>query len=241
KFPPCDPWALGLRIPLLPLLLLLLTLMKLSWSLTDEDKKLIVDLHNHYRSKVIPPAANMLKLSWDPELEAFAKGYAAKCIWEHNKERGWRGENLFAMYGDLNVTTAVEQWYDEYKYYNMTTLTCKEGEMCGHYTQVVWATTEHVGCGMQFCKTLQFLNDTDMYLLVCNYVPPGNVKGNKPYKEGASCSMCPDGYSCKKSLCGNEINSIDCWGRLSDLILIFPGCFHLGMIVVKPPVPWEAE
>ncbi|KAL8168415.1 UNVERIFIED_CONTAM: Peptidase inhibitor 16, partial [Gekko kuhli] len=74
--------------------------------------------------------------SWDPELETFAKDYATKCIWGHNKERGWRGENLFAMTGDLNVETAVENWYNEYQHYNMTTLTCAEGQMCGHYTQV---------------------------------------------------------------------------------------------------------
>lgn len=53
----------GLQIPLLlPLLLLLLSAMKLSWSFTDDEKKLIVDLHNLYRAKVSPPAADMLKM-----------------------------------------------------------------------------------------------------------------------------------------------------------------------------------
>lgn len=74
--------------------------------------------------------------SWDPELETFAKDYAEKCTWEHNKERGRRGENLFAMSGSLDVKIAVETWYNEYQFYNYTTLECKEGEMCGHYTQV---------------------------------------------------------------------------------------------------------
>ncbi|XP_042317411.1 peptidase inhibitor 16 [Sceloporus undulatus] len=190
----------GLRIPLLPpFLLLLLTAMQLSWSFTSEDKKLIVDLHNQYRTKVSPPAADMRKMNWDPELETFAKDYATKCIWEHNKERGRRGENLFAMSGDLEVKTIVESWYNEYQYYNMTTLTCEEGQMCGHYTQVVWANSERVGCGTVFCETLEVLNDTDMHLVVCNYEPPGNVKGHKPYKEGEPCSMCPEGYSCKDS------------------------------------------
>ncbi|XP_008107961.2 peptidase inhibitor 16 [Anolis carolinensis] len=192
----------GLRSPLLPLLLLLLlTAMELSWSFSSEDKKLILDLHNQYRSKVSPPAADMLKMSWDPELEAIAKDYATKCIWEHNPDRGRRGENLFAMSGDLDVKTIVESWYDEYQYYNMTTLTCEEGQMCGHYTQVVWANTERVGCETVFCETLTVLNDTDMHLVVCNYEPPGNVKGHKPYKEGEPCSMCPEGYSCKDALC----------------------------------------
>ncbi|XP_062974992.1 peptidase inhibitor 16 [Elgaria multicarinata webbii] len=194
----------GLRIPLLPLLLLWLTLMELSWSFTEKDKKLIVDRHNWFRSQVSPPAADMLKLSWDPELEAFAKDYAEKCAWKHNEERGQRGENLLATSGDLDLENAVEEWYKENQYYNMTTLTCEEDQMCGHYTQVVWATSERVGCGTVFCETLHLTNDTDMNLLVCNYEPPGNVIGHKPYKEGAPCSMCPDGYSCKDSLCASS-------------------------------------
>lgn len=52
----------GLRIPLLPPLLLFLSAMELSWSFTDDQKKLIVDLHNEYRSQVSPPAADMLKM-----------------------------------------------------------------------------------------------------------------------------------------------------------------------------------
>ncbi|ETE64476.1 Peptidase inhibitor 16, partial [Ophiophagus hannah] len=169
----------GLRIPLLsPLLLLLLAEMELSWSFTDEEKKQIVDQHNLYRSMVSPSAANMRKMRWDSELEAFAKNYSTKCTWEHNKERGYRGENLFAMSGNLDLEKAVEDWYIEYQYYNYSTLACIEGKMCGHYTQVVWATSERVGCGTT-----------------------GNIRGHKPYILGDSCSMCPDGYSCNNNLC----------------------------------------
>ncbi|KAG6935385.1 peptidase inhibitor 16, partial [Chelydra serpentina] len=133
----------------LPPLLLLLTAVELSWSLTDDDKRLIVEMHNQYRSQVSPPAADMLKMSWAPDLEAFAKAYAAKCIWGHNKERGRRGENLFAITDEMDVEVALEQWYNEHEHYNLTTSKCTVGQMCGHYTQVVWANSERVGCGMQ--------------------------------------------------------------------------------------------
>ncbi|XP_029855396.1 peptidase inhibitor 16 isoform X2 [Aquila chrysaetos chrysaetos] len=175
--------------------------LELSWSLTDEEKKIILDEHNKYRSQVSPPAMDMLKMSWDTELEAFAQAYAEKCIWDHNKERGRRGENLFAMAPTLDLEFAVEDWNGEEKYYNLTTSMCVPGQMCGHYTQVVWASTHQIGCGAKFCEKIEGIETEDMYLLVCNYYPPGNMKGRKPYKEGPSCSQCPEGRVCVNSLC----------------------------------------
>ncbi|XP_075632036.1 peptidase inhibitor 16 isoform X2 [Balearica regulorum gibbericeps] len=175
--------------------------LELSWSLGDEEKKIILDEHNKYRSQVSPPAMDMLKMSWDTELEAFAQAYAEKCIWDHNKERGRRGENLFAMAPTLDLEFAVEDWNGEEKYYNLTTSTCVPGQMCGHYTQVVWASTHRIGCGAKFCEKIDGIETEGMYLLVCNYYPPGNMKGRKPYKEGPSCSQCPEGRACVNSLC----------------------------------------
>lgn len=43
-------------------LFLLLTALELSWSLTDEEKRIILDEHNKYRSQVSPPAVDMLKM-----------------------------------------------------------------------------------------------------------------------------------------------------------------------------------
>ncbi|XP_071624787.1 peptidase inhibitor 16 isoform X2 [Heliangelus exortis] len=185
----------------LPPVFLLLTALELSWSLSDEEKKIILDGHNLYRSQVSPPAMDMLKMTWDTELEAFAQAYAEKCIWDHNKERGRRGENLFAMAPILDLEFAVEDWNAEEKYYNFSTATCVPGQMCGHYTQVVWASTHQIGCGSKFCGKIDGLDTEDMYLLVCNYYPPGNMKGRKPYREGPSCSQCPQGRVCVNSLC----------------------------------------
>ncbi|NXA20353.1 PI16 inhibitor, partial [Ibidorhyncha struthersii] len=187
----------------LPPVFLLLTALEMSWSLSDEEKKIILDGHNKYRSQVSPPAMDMLKMSWDTELESFAQAYAEKCIWDHNKERGRRGENLFAMAPTLDLEFAVEDWNGEEKYYNLTTSACVPGQMCGHYTQVVWASTHQIGCGAKFCEKIDGIDTEGMYLLVCNYYPPGNMKGRKPYKEGPSCSQCPEGRVCVNSLCGN--------------------------------------
>ncbi|RWV93821.1 hypothetical protein BHE74_00016028 [Ensete ventricosum] len=45
---------------------------------------------------------------------------------------------------------------------------------CSHYTQMVWKTTQRVGCARIFCDS------GDTYA-VCEYDPHGNVIGARPY------------------------------------------------------------
>ncbi|XP_005389688.1 PREDICTED: peptidase inhibitor 16 isoform X2 [Chinchilla lanigera] len=188
----CGLWAL---------LLLLLT-MGPATALKEDERQLMVQLHNLYRAQVSPPASDMLQMRWDPELAAFAKAYAQKCVWGHNEDRGRRGENLFAITDEgLDLPLAVEEWHHEREHYNLSAGACAAGQMCGHYTQVVWSKTERIGCGSHFCETLQGVEETNIHLLVCNYEPPGNVKGKRPYREGTPCSQCPPGYSCENTLC----------------------------------------
>jgi len=79
--------------------------------------------------------------------------------------------------------------------------------MCGHYTQVVWAKTRHVGCAIQDCSPLTGAFSQGTYL-VCNYGPAGNYVGQKPFLKGAACSKCTSGTSwCNdKGLCNAECN-----------------------------------
>ncbi|XP_070275519.1 peptidase inhibitor 16 isoform X2 [Myotis yumanensis] len=187
---------------LLPPLLLLGATPGPAGALSDEERRTMVDLHNLYRAQSSPPAANMLQMRWDEELAAFAKAYAQQCVWGHNKERGRRGENLFAITDEgMDVPLAVEQWHVEREYYNFSAATCEPSQMCGHYTQVVWAKTDRIGCGSHFCEKLQGVEETNVHLLVCNYEPPGNVRGRRPFEEGTPCSQCPSGYRCENSLC----------------------------------------
>ncbi|XP_040839221.1 peptidase inhibitor 16 isoform X2 [Ochotona curzoniae] len=101
----------------------------------------------------------------------------------------------------MDVPLAMEEWYQEHAYYNLSAATCAQGQVCGHYTQVVWAKTERIGCGTHFCEKLEGVKETNIQILVCNYEPPGNVKGKRPYQEGTPCSQCPSGYRCENKLC----------------------------------------
>ena len=47
------------------------------------------------------------------------------------------GQNLyFTTASELNVSSALQAYFDEKSHYDYDTLACESGEMCGHYTQV---------------------------------------------------------------------------------------------------------
>ncbi|NWV35338.1 PI16 inhibitor, partial [Grantiella picta] len=181
-------------------LLLVLSVLELSWSLSDEEKKIILDEHNRYRSQVDPPARAMMKMTWDTDLEVNAQAFAEKCIWGRNGDRN--GKNIIAVNSTLNVKLAIEKWNEERQFYNLTTSLCDRREMCSRYTQVVWAKTSRIGCEAHFCEKIDGIKVQKMHLLVCSYYPTGNVSGRKPYLEGPSCSSCPTDTVCKDNLCG---------------------------------------
>ncbi|NWZ92708.1 PI16 inhibitor, partial [Nesospiza acunhae] len=184
----------------LPPILLVLSVLELSWCLSDEEKKIILDEHNKYRSQVSPPAQAMMKMTWDTDLEVDAQRQVEKCIWGQN---GGPGRfNLFATASTLDVKLAIEEWNRERKFYNLTTSECVPVHSSDNYVQVIWAATTRVGCGSNYCEKINGMETENMHLLVCNYYPPSNIKEKKAYREGSSCKMCPRGAVCVKNLCG---------------------------------------
>ncbi|NXP65293.1 PI16 inhibitor, partial [Chloropsis cyanopogon] len=186
----------------LPPVLLVLSVLELSWSLSDEEKKIILDEHNKYRSQVSPPAQAMMKMSWDTDLEVGAQAQAEHCIWGQNGGQGRK--NLFATASTLDVKLAIEEWNGERKFYNLTTSKCVPEQMCDNYTQLVWAQTTRIGCGKSFCEKIDGLDTENVHLLVCSYYPPSDAKNKKPYWTGPSCKKCPRGTVCVDNLCAVE-------------------------------------
>jgi pathogenesis-related protein 1 len=132
----------------------------------------MVDAHNAWRKRTgVPP------LTWSPQLATYAQEWATKLArenkFEHRKNSPY-GENLAWAGGQqLSPERVVTMWGEEVKDYNYTSNSCKPGKMCGHYTQVVWRNTKQVGCGMA--------RGNGKEVWVCNYNPPGNYVGQKPY------------------------------------------------------------
>jgi uncharacterized protein YkwD len=130
----------------------------------------LLDAHNSARAQVGSPP-----LAWSSGLAADAKQWADRLLAEHafaHQPNDAHGENLFAISGGTAAPAeVVRTWVAERGDYDPRTNTCSG--VCGHYTQVVWRTTREVGCGMAF--------DGYRQVWVCEYEPPGNVVGFRPY------------------------------------------------------------
>ncbi|XP_029858778.1 glioma pathogenesis-related protein 1-like [Aquila chrysaetos chrysaetos] len=179
-----------------------------------DDAKFIEDCvraHNTFRSKVKPPASNMLRMSWDAALAKTAKAWAKKCKFKHNiylkVPRKVHptftpvGENIWTGTATIfSVDRALDDWFNEVSSYDFNTNSCTG--MCGHYTQVVWAESYKVGCAVHFCDTVEnFPGLFKAAHFVCDYGPAGNYP-RKPYKAGEACSGCSN-EKCVDKLCEN--------------------------------------
>ncbi|KAJ0963336.1 hypothetical protein J5N97_028458 [Dioscorea zingiberensis] len=132
-----------------------------------------VNAHNLARSNVgVDP------VTWDNVVAAYAANYASQrssdCALIYSNSATY-GENLAAgSAADYSAADAVALWVSENQYYDYNTNSCADGKVCEHYLQVVWENTTRIGCARLVCNNgVIFMN--------CNYFPPGNVIGERPY------------------------------------------------------------
>jgi uncharacterized protein YkwD/methionine-rich copper-binding protein CopC len=134
--------------------------------------------HNKWRAMV-----DVANLTWSDKAATAAQNWANTIAGECKLKHGGTTDGDGTQYGqNIHWTSAssssmegvVDAWASEKQYYNYSDNSCETGKVCGHYTQVVWANTTQVGCGQTQCS-----NGSTM--TVCNYIPPGNYVGQKPY------------------------------------------------------------
>jgi len=136
------------------------------------------------------------------------QNYAWKSEWKWNgkwngKEWEWKGEDSDLMPEkeiEKRLPGMVDMWYSEVKDFKAASASKFDNaafKTSGHYTQVVWAETYAVGCGLITTKQRK----PPMFFafeitLICNYATSGNYPGQPVYKVGDGCSACPAGTSC---------------------------------------------
>jgi uncharacterized protein YkwD len=140
------------------------------------------EAHNAARAGVQPAAEPAIPpLSWSSDLAGVALSHATKCVFDHSENSF--GENLYAAVGSTPTPAeVVSSWVSEVADYDYSSNSCSPGAVCGHYTQVVWRNTATVGCAAVTCTANSPFGGSDPWInWVCNYDPPGNFVGEKPY------------------------------------------------------------
>lgn len=155
-------------------------------SLNSQQIQTILNTHNNYRNNVNPPATVMPQLTWSDDLATNASKWAANCKFAHSGSPNV-GENIYVTsmrtpnIAAFDASQAVNSWGGEKQYYSYGN--CCPDMNTGHYTQIIWANTDKTGCAVQDCPSIDGVSwPNGGTLVVCQYSPPGNWLGQKPYQ-----------------------------------------------------------
>ncbi|MFC5345069.1 CAP domain-containing protein [Brevundimonas staleyi] len=144
---------------------------------SNEIEARVLIAHNRERA-----ASNVGPLIWSDNLEAEARDWVEELIatdrFAHDPRPHGHGENLWMGWGGRVFTPEdmVGGWIAERHLYRPGVFpnVSRTGDWVavGHYTQLIWRGTTHVGCAIA--------TRGDRSILACRYSPPGNVDGQRP-------------------------------------------------------------
>jgi hypothetical protein len=135
----------------------------------------VLAAHNAERAALrLPP------LIWDNDLGTAAATYVAQMAssgrFEHSDRSTRRGigENLWwGTHGAYSVEQMIGAWASERRMFapGIFPNVSRTGNWAdvGHYTQIIWPTTQRVGCALGSTARTDYL--------VCRYAPGGNIDG----------------------------------------------------------------
>ncbi|GAB6028802.1 hypothetical protein CHUAL_004613 [Chamberlinius hualienensis] len=92
----------------------------------------------------------------------------------------------------VDFSQSIQNWYSEVTNFNSRNIrpfVFNSGT--GHYTQVVWAETDRIGCGYAYYLVGSWYSK----LYVCNYGVGGNIQSGSMYEVGQPATKCKAGRS----------------------------------------------
>jgi len=188
--------------------------------MTADLKAYLLQKHNQARSNIAngkitgyQSANRMIEVTWDDELAKLAEYNAKTCTYRHDQCRNtetykYAGQNIAIALSTPNyfkninavVDYLFDMWFDEYKDCDMTYINkCRNsdtGKKIGHFTQIVSAASNKVGCALNTYSTNSISNTTysKSVYFVCNYSLT-NISDRPVYPTGKPCSACTKGCS----------------------------------------------
>uniref|UniRef100_A0AC35GLN0 ShKT domain-containing protein n=1 Tax=Panagrolaimus sp. PS1159 TaxID=55785 RepID=A0AC35GLN0_9BILA len=188
--------------------------------ISDAIRQAAISSHNNFRSQLAQgqstlrggaraaTAKNMYRLNYDCAIEATAQAWANNCQFQHSTSnfRNGAGENLF-MTSAVNanqqsaMTQAATLWWKELADFggissSDTTLTMSAFNTgIGHWSQMAWAKTTTIGCGVKSCPS------QGMTIVVCQYKVAGNFINQPVYEIGTPCQVDRDCTTYANSKC----------------------------------------
>jgi len=148
---------------------------------TAQERKDFLDHHNYVRKEFKIP-----DLEWSHDIAAYAQEWAEylakkkKCKLLHREELENNpknyGENLYWISSAENFepVRASLNWYKEKPVFEKNNFQFNHQLNMGHYTQMIWKNTTHIGAGYAQCPS-------GAIIVVANYNPPGNFIGSNPF------------------------------------------------------------
>ncbi|XP_055350808.1 uncharacterized protein LOC129597346 [Paramacrobiotus metropolitanus] len=137
----------------------------------------ILNVHNNYRRSVA--AQGMNKLDWSNCAASNTQYWANTCPSDHDRSStrqipgfAYCGQNVYWNSGAPQTwSAAIKAWFDEVR--DFALCADNSGKSVGHYTQIMWADTTLIGCGMKSgCPAIN-INGINLpapvNVYVCNY------------------------------------------------------------------------
>lgn len=150
-------------------------------SATNSYQSAVLYNHNIHRSN-----HSVSSVEWSADLEASAQTLASRCVYQHDTSIAGGGYGQNIGYGvdasDVGVMITNLMYNDEIEYfptpYGAADPSMSNFDSWGHFSQIVWKATTHVGCATVTCNSLGNTDSSSaLPFTVCNYSPPGNVGG----------------------------------------------------------------